>query len=440
MDKEYLEGKTAVKIAESIEHAIQCGRLAGGDSLPSVREAAMILDVNRNTVAQAYSRLRERGWVYGRGRGGTRVMPLHEEGEALGEAPAFPGTVDLASGNIDPTLLPSLKWAAAEVDWQQTGYDRSGEDPELLGLFRDMLAREGVPADSMMLGHSALDLIERALRVRAQIGEKVLVEDPVWPPLLALLRSLGLVVEPVPLDDQGIVPEELADRLGAGVAAVVLTPRAQNPTGIDLPAGRLARIQVALRDHPRTLLILDDHWGPLSEAPPPVIGHGAPAWLLVRSVSKFLGPDLRLAVATGDADTVNRMARQFALGPRWVSRLVQRIAVQLLRSEHTKTQLQTARATYASRHKALVDALCRHGFPVSSGSGSGVNLWLPVKNEAVMVERMTTRGYRVQAGQPFRLRSGPGIRISVGNLPVEEADAVAGALADCTLGASTPMV
>lgn len=438
MSKEYLEGKTAVKIAESIEHAIQCGRLTAGDSLPSVREAAMMLDVNRNTVAQAYSRLRERGWVYGRGRGGTRVMPMHRESEALGEAPVFPGVVDLASGNIDPRLLPSLKRAATEVDWQQTGYDRSGEDPELLGLFRDMLAREGVPVESMMLGHSALDLIERALRVRTQVGEKVLVEDPVWPPLLAMLRSLGLVVEPVPLDDQGVIPEALVDRLGAGVAAVVLTPRAQNPTGIDLPAERLERIQVALRDHPRTLLVLDDHWGPLSEAPPPLIAPGAPAWLLVRSVSKFLGPDLRLAVACGDADTVNRMARQFALGPRWISRLVQRIAVKLLRDEQTDTQLQTARAMYASRHKALVDALRRHGLPVSSGSG--VNLWLPVKNEAVMVESMTARGYRVQAGQPFRLRAGPGIRISVGNLPVEEADAVAEALAGCTQGASTPMV
>lgn len=438
MSKDYLEGKTAVKIAESIEHAIQRGRLSGGDSLPSVREAALILGVNRNTVAQAYSRLRERGWVFGRGRGGTRVMPLQEEGVALGEAPAFPGAVDLASGNIDSSLLPSLKRAAAEVDWQQTGYDRFGEDPELLGLFRNMFASEGVPVESMMLGHSALDLIERALRGRAQIGDKVLVEDPVWPPLLALLRSLGLVVEPVPLDEQGAMPEELAHRLGASVAAVVLTPRAQNPTGIDLPAGRLERIQFALRDYPRTLLILDDHWGPLSEAPPPVIGSGASAWLLVRSVSKFLGPDLRLAVVTGDADTVSRMARQFALGPRWVSRLVQRMAVQLLRSEHTAMQLQAARATYASRRKALIDALLRHGFRVSSGSG--INLWLPVKNEAMMVERMAARGYRVQAGQPFRLRSGPGIRISVGSLPADDAEVVAGTVADCFIGASTPMV
>lgn len=126
------------------------------------------------------------------------------------------------------------------------------------------------------------------------------------------------------------------------------------------------------------------------------------------------------------------------MGPRWVSRVVQRVAVQLLRSEQTKSRLQAARATYASRHAALVDALRRQGFPASSGSG--VNLWLPVKNEAVMVERMIAHGYRVQAGQPFRLRSGPGIRISVGNLAAEEAGVVAAALADCALTASTPMV
>ncbi|XOZ33659.1 aminotransferase class I/II-fold pyridoxal phosphate-dependent enzyme [Halomonadaceae bacterium KBTZ08] len=433
-----MAGKTAVNIAASIERAIQSGHLSGGDALPSVREAAVLLGVNRNTVTQAYARLRERGWVYGRGRGGTRVMPLQEEGDALCGASVFPGTVDLASGNIDPALLPPLNRAVASVDWQQTGYDRAGEDPELLGLFRDTLAREGIPTDAMMLGHSALDLIERGLRARAQAGDRVLVEDPAWPPLLALLRSLGLVVEPVPLDDQGAMPAQLADRIGGDVAAIVLTPRAQNPTGIDLPAERLERIQGVLREHPRTLLILDDHWGPLSEAPPPVIGSGLPAWLLVRSVSKFLGPDLRLAVAAGDADTVHRMARQFSLGPRWVSRMVQRVAVALLRDAHTETQLQAARSTYTQRRTALVEALQKQGFPGTTGSG--INLWVPVKNEAAMVERMTSRGYTVQAGQPFRLRAAPGVRLSVGNLPAEEAEAVAQALAASTLGASTPMV
>lgn len=438
MGKEYLDGKTAVNIAASIERAIQSGQLRGGDSLPSVREAAELLGVNRNTVTQAYARLRERGWVYGRGRGGTRVMPVQEEGEALGGRPVFPGTVDLASGNIDPALLPSLDQAVAGVNWQQTGYDRSGEDPELLALFRDILAREGIPVDAMMLGHSSLDLIERALRTRVQAGDRVLVEDPGWPPLLALLRSLGLAVEPVALDGQRAMPEQLAAALTADVAAVVLTPRAQNPTGIDLPAERQARIQEVLRGHPRALLILDDHWGPLSEAAPPVIEPGLPSWLLVRSVSKFLGPDLRLAVASGDADTMHRMTRQFALGPRWVSRIVQRIAVGLLRDDHTATQLRMARSTYAQRRTALVEALQKRGFPVTAGSG--VNLWLTVKNEAAMVERMTARGYTVQAGQPFRLRAGPGLRISIGNLPAEEAEGVAEALSDSMLAGSTPMV
>lgn len=438
MSKEYLSGKTAVKIAASIEQAIESGSLTEGDLLPSVREAAALLGVNRNTVTQAYARLRERGWVYGRGRGGTRVTPVHEEGEPLSKPATIPGTVDLASGNIDSTLLPSLQRAAAAVDWRQTGYDHTGEIPELIDLFRGLLQRDGLPADSLMLGHSALDLIERALRVRTQVGARVLVEDPAWPPLVALLRSLGFSVEPVPLDEQGAIPEELAERLEGGAAAVVLTPRAQNPTGIDLSIERQQRIQAALKGHPQTLLILDDHWGPLSDAPPPIITPGLPSWLLVRSVSKFLGPDLRLAISTGDADTIKRMTRQFALGPRWVSRLVQRLAVKLLNDEHTETQLKSARAVYSSRRAALVDALRRRGLTASSGSG--VNLWLPVKEEAAMVERMAARGYTVQAGQPFRLRAAPGLRISVGNLPPEKADDVAQALADSLLGPSTPFV
>lgn len=438
MDKDYLSGTSAVQIAGSVEQAIRAGRLAGDDPLPPIREAAARLGVNRNTVAQAYGLLRDRGLVYGRGRGGTRVTPAPDVGQELSVVRTAPDALDLASGNIDASLLPSLARAAARMQWQQTGYDRAGEDPELLDLFRATFRDEAVPAEHLMLGHSALDLVERALRGHIQPGSRVLVEDPVWPPLLALLRSLGVVVDPVPVDEQGVVPDKLAQGLGPAVAAVVLTPRAQNPTGLDLPVERLEAIQRTLQDHPHVLLILDDHWGPLSAAPAPRIDPALSGWLLIRSVSKFLGPDLRLAVATGDGMTIARMARQFSVGPRWVSRLVQRMAIELWRDEETHAQVATARRTYAERRQALLDALRRNGFRPSDGSG--VNLWLGVRDEAAIVERMAHRGYAIQGGQPFRLRSSPGVRLSIGNMPVPEALAIAAALRESSEGAATPLV
>ncbi|WP_192497399.1 aminotransferase class I/II-fold pyridoxal phosphate-dependent enzyme [Halospina sp. K52047b] len=439
MVKNYLRGHTAVNIATSIEQAIRSGKLGANDGLPSVREAAQTLGVNRNTVSRAYAMLRERGWVYGRGRGGTRIVPMATEADMLYEPGTSAGTVDLASGNIDPALLPSLDAVVASMSWLQTGYDRAGEDPQLMDQFRAILAHEGIPAEALVLGHSALDLIERALRPRLPAaGARVLVEDPGWPPLLTLLRSLGFTPEPVKNDEHGVDPDALARQLAPDVCALVLTPRAQNPTGVDLPAERLAHIQRLIGSLPEILLVLDDHWGPLSLAPPPTLALDQGSWILVRSVSKFLGPDLRLAAAVGDRETIDRIARQFSLGPRWISRIVQRIASVLLGDEQTFRHLERAKLIYAQRREALAGALRHRGVPVVEGSG--INLWVPVRDEAAMVECMANRGYAIQAGQPFRLRTGPGVRLSVGSLDRGQADTVAQTLVDCMRGPVSPMV
>jgi hypothetical protein len=86
-----------------------------------------------------------------------------------------------------------------------------------------------------------------------------------------------------------------------------------------------------LRACPHTLLILDDHWGPLSAAPLAMAGRLPPLWLHVLSVSSSLGPDCRVAVVSGTPDLVQGMCAHQALGPRAVSRWLQGLVAQLWR-------------------------------------------------------------------------------------------------------------
>ena len=431
MGHTYLSGDTAVKIAMSIEDAVRDDRARQGDRLPSVREAAALLGVNRNTVGAAYTRLRDAGLIVGGlGRGGMRIASTTPFEARELELPE--GVCDLASGNVDASLLPNLESVLASVDLTPTGYDAEGDDAALLALACARLGAEGLPTQNMCFLSGALDAIERAVRAHLRPGATVLVEDPGFPPLYELLRSLGMKLRPVSLDQEGPDASSLADGLRAGAAAVVITPRAQNPYGCDVSLERAAELSTIFAGYPECLLIIDDHWGPLAEGPlalrPRENGH----WIFVRSVSKFLGPDYRLAIAIGDETTIARVRRQQALGPRWVSRLLQRMATALWQSPATDELLVAARAAYRERRTSLLDGLANAG--VTASGASGVHVWVPVPRESDVVQAMLARGWAVQAGEPFRLESGPAVRIGVSNLTTVSARRVAVDLAQCLTG------
>ncbi len=414
------------------------GALPSGAALPSVRHLAAELGVNPNTVAAAYARLRSAGRVVTAGRRGTRVA-----GEPPHPAPSFAppeGLRDLASGQPDPALLPRPRgaaWAAALGQPAAVPHAPQAVAEALLSQVRPWLESQGLPGDAVGVFSGALDAIERALRQHARPGDRVAVEDPGWPPLLALLHSLRLQPVPLAVDAQGLcVP---AAGVLAQCCAVVVTPRAHNPTGVALGAARWKALRRQLRAHPHTLLILDDHWGLLSHAPLAMAGALPPLWLHVLSVSKALGADCRVALAAGTPALVQGMCAHQALGPRWVSHWLQGLVAQLWRQAaqgRARGSWRHAAAQYAARRAALADALRSHGVAAPWLEGEGLHAWVPVSDEAAAVQALAAAGWAVQAGAPLRLRSGQGVRISLGAVGVRDM----GRLARDLAGALRPAV
>jgi GntR family transcriptional regulator len=62
-----------IQIVEQIKRAVALGRLKPEESLPSVRQLALDLTVNPNTVARAYLELEHEGVIYKRQGQGTFV-------------------------------------------------------------------------------------------------------------------------------------------------------------------------------------------------------------------------------------------------------------------------------------------------------------------------------------------------------------------------------
>jgi DNA-binding transcriptional MocR family regulator len=444
-----IAGETANAIAASIERAITAGVLEPGAPLPSVRRLALDLGVSPATVSGAVADLRRRGLVVSRPRSGTHVAERSAVRRARMPAPIPPGARDLAGGNPDPDLLPDLGGALRELDVPARLYGAPPVLDELAEVAGADLARDGVPVERVAVVNGALDGIERVLAARLASGDAVAVEDPGWPNVFDVARALGLRLVPVAVDDRGMLPGALAGALRAGARAVVITPRGHNPAGAALDAARAEELRAVLT--PDVLVLEDDHLGPVAGSPwqsvgpsrpaashPHTIGPGAAperrpigpgrqAWAVVRSASKWLGPDLRVAVVAGDELTLSRVEGRQSLGPGWVSGISQALAASLWSDPEVAALTRRAVETYARRREALSAALASHG--IEARARSGINLWIEVPDEDAAVRGLLVDGWAAAAGAPFRLEAGPAVRITTAALEESDAERVATALA-----------
>ncbi|MEV0373579.1 aminotransferase class I/II-fold pyridoxal phosphate-dependent enzyme [Streptomyces sp. NPDC050636] len=428
-----IEGRRASEIAASVERAVGAGELQPGEVLPPLRELAVYLEVNPNTVAAAYRTLRDRGVIETAGRRGSRVRPrpASTSREALRvEAP--PGVRDTSDGNPDPALLPPLERALAEAAARSARrpvlYGAPAVDDDLAALARSAFAADGVPDGPVVVTSGSLDAIERVLAAHLRPGDTVAVEDPGWGSLLDLIPALGLRAAPVGLDDEGPLPEQLARALQDGARAVVVTDRAQNPTGAAVTRARATELRTLLAEHPGVLLIEDDHGHGIVDLPLHPLAGVTDHWVLVRSTAKAYGPDLRLAVLTGDTVSVDRVGGRQRLGPGWVSHLLQDTVAHLWRTSAIEPTVVAGE--YDRRRGALIRALAERG--VTARGRSGMNVWVPVPDETGAVARLLHAGWAVAPGARFRMHSPPAVRITVSPLSDDDIEPVADAVASAT--------
>ncbi len=436
LEQYQIRGATAKEIAGSAETAIREGRLESGDPLPTVRALAGALSTSPATVNAAYRILRQRGLIVAEGRRGTRVAPRPplRSPEPVRQPDyaeqATSGLRDLAVGLPDRTLLPDVGAALRRVDVERklSLTELDDADPELLALAAAAFEADGIPAGALAVVSGAFDGLERVLQAHLRPGDRVVIEDPAYTSIRDLLLALGLLAVPVEVDEYGLLPERLRAVLGQGAEAMVIVPRAQNPFGAAMDSERAAALRQELRPYPDLLLVEDDHTGPISGVPfTTLTSPEHRRWAVIRSVSKFLHPDLRLALMAGDGLTIARIEGRQALGPRWVSHILQATVVELLKDPAFAATTARARDVYTGRREGLIKALAGHGLPAHGRSG--LNVWVPVREEAPVIRALYEAGWIVLAGERFRVETPPGLRITISSLHQDEAAVVAGVLA-----------
>ncbi|QIG41311.1 GntR family transcriptional regulator [Microbacterium sp. 4R-513] len=432
-----ISGGTAVEIAESVRRLLDRGILSPGDPLPPVRALADRIGVNRNTVMAAYRLLTGAGVIDTRGRGGTRIADraaVAQEGYASDSV-----LRDIGTGNPDAELIPDLSEALAHVAGRPVLYGEPVIDRDLEEWATEWMGDAVDPAlpFRLTITSGASDAIERLLAQALTRDDAVGLEDPCFLASIHTVRLGGYRPVPIPVDDEGMTVEGLRAALAEGVRAVVCTPRAQNPTGASLSERRAAQLRAELADHPYVLVIEDDHFAMLSTRPyHSLIGPGHRRWALVRSVSKFLGPDMCLAVAASDPRTAERLAMRLTPGTTWVSHLLQRLTHALVTDAAVVAEIGAAADHYAERNAAFARRLTAHGLPAFAGDG--LNLWVRLPEPArAVTERLMRRGWLARPGDEFVLADDDAawhVRLTVHDLDDEDAEQLAADLAAACSG------
>jgi DNA-binding transcriptional MocR family regulator len=415
-------GTTAAGIAASVRDLVGAGRIGPGDMLPPIRTLAAELGVNRNTVAAAYRQLVAAGVAETHGRGGTaiaRLPAVARDGAAArralgadGRVDRPPELVDLSGGNPDPALLPNV--GAYLRGYAPALYGAPAELPALVAVARERFEVGG----EIVVTHGAVDAIERLLTAHLTRGDAVAVEDPCFLAHISTLRLNGFVALGVAVDADGMTADGLERALAAGARAVICTPRTQNPTGASVSPSRAAELRAVLARHPHVLVVEDDHFWALSTAAyervtPPETSR----WALVRSIAKFLGPDVRVALVAADAVTAERLHARLGPATTWVSHLLQHAVAEMLADPAIEALRLRARAAYAERAALL-------------GGADGLNEW--IETDATP-EALAARGWRVRPAAAFAVGEPQrAIRVTTSTLTPDQAAAFVAALKETT--------
>ena len=403
-----ISGGSATEIAESVRALLERSDLAPGDLLPPVRTLADELGVNRNTVMAAYRQLAGAGLIITRGRAGTRVV---ERAPVAQEGFAERGSLrDVGTGNPDPRFIPDPSAALSAMAGRPILYGEPVIDPGLAAWAGTWMRGDlGDRPHRLTVTSGAVDAVERILAQALTRDDPVALEDPCFLASIHTVRLGGYRAVPVPIDDEGMTVEGLRAALEQGVRAA-------------------EQLRGVLAEHPYVLIIEDDHFSLLSSEPfHSLVGPEHQRFALVRSVSKFLGPDMCLAIVASDPHTAERLALRLSPGTTWVSHLLQRLVLSLVTDEQARETISAAASHYAERNAAFTDRLRAVG--ISCAHADGLNLWVPLPIPAARIAaRMQERGWLVRTGDEFVLgdpAAAHHLRLTVHALPDADAERLA---------------
>lgn len=406
------------QLAERLTASIDDGTLRVGDRLPAERSLADALSVSRGTVVRAYDEVAALGAVARLQGSGTTVQGHDLRSESRPDR--FVGerlwTPDLASVDLlkaIPTMLPAVAELISSIDLDPHVGDLDEAEP--LGWWRlrqriaDLHTRQGLPTSphQILVTCGAQQAISLTISVMVRPGDVVIGEDDTWPGLIDAVRHAGARFEPVLLDHDGIIVDDLATKIDRfRPSLMAFNPQHQNPTGSRLPAARVEAVAELARRH--RVPVLEDRVAAdlgFDRRHLPAIdeydtgGYG----MLAGSLCKVAWPGLRLGWLRADAQIINRMRSHKAVADMFTPALSQLLGLEIVEryDEFVAARLDQLRPSVDLVVEALERDLPEWSFPSVRG---GLSVWAMLPKEAsatAFVQHATRHGVSIASGRQF---------------------------------------
>jgi DNA-binding transcriptional MocR family regulator len=333
---------------------------------------------------------------------------IASEVRALFSVASRPEIVSLAGGMPNLTALPLDavgEMAGHLVTHRGTvalQYMSAQGDPGLREGICEVMALEGIRAhpDEVVVtvgSQQALDLITR---IFVDPGDVVLAEGPSYVGALGTFTSYQARVVHVPMDDDGLNPEALAEtitRLAAEcqrIKFLYTVPSFNNPGGVTLSAGRRARV-LEICQRAGVLVIEDNPYGLLGfDGDPlrPLRAEDSHGVVYLGTFSKTIAPGLRVGWAVAPPGIRDKLVLAAEAAVLCHSSLAQLMVREYLAGQPWREQVKVFRELYRERRDAMLEALgavmpdgCRWTRPAG-----GFYVWLqlpPGLNSKAMLPR-----------------------------------------------------
>lgn len=286
-----------------------------------------------------------------------------------------PGIISFAGGFPDSAMfdVDGITQSSQKALQENAGMALQYGATEGFGPLREQLAAfmatkgaKDVAPEQLIVttgSQQALDLLGKCM---VSPGDKVIVEGPTFLATIQCFRLYGAEVISAPVDGNGVIVEALEKLIAEHQPKLVyLIPTFGNPSGATLSLERRKRV-LELAVKYQTLVVEDDPYGDLYfDAPPPASllalspeVPGSREWLAhCGSLSKVLSPGLRIGWLIASPELLAKavMCKQFS--DAHTSTFAQATAAQYLQAGHMPATLAKVRKVYASRAKAMMDAL-----------------------------------------------------------------------------------
>lgn len=387
-----------------LKEEILSGVLQVDTKLPSTRELASSLGVNRITVSNAYAELEAAGLVYSRLGSGTYVapvfqyagwsekirhpdrdwpmwqkniltksrLPMQDKMAEYQRTNVLPGDVINFSGGLGsdeffPTedIRKALQVVLRRDMHEAVGYgERAGYLP-LRVTISQILASQGIltsPEEILITSgsHQALALVSSLL---LKPGDVVLVENPTYATAVDLFVSLGAQVVGVPVDEYGMRVELVEDHLRTYHPGLIYTiPNFQNPTGACLTGDRRRQLMNLAVSY-NIPILEDDYVGDLryeGQAQPALKAIDPGGYVIhCGTFSKMVMPGLRLGYLVISGPVYSQIVHWKRIHDLAASSLIQRALNEYISVGRYEANLRRSRRVYRRHRDAILAGLNR---------------------------------------------------------------------------------